>query len=69
MADYFPRPDGEFNAWQRNFNDYVNANLAGLGLSPGPRFKVLLDAAYDAQLEGRVGTRTEALELVRSLGV
>ena len=44
-------------------------DLAGLGLSPGPRFKVLLDAAYDAQLEGGVSTRAEALELVRSLGV
>ena len=44
-------------------------DLAELGLSPGPRFKVLLDAAYDAQLEGGVATRAEALELVRSLGV
>jgi len=44
-------------------------DLVSEGFSPGPRFKLLLDAAYDAQLEGRVGSREEAMELIRGLGV
>lgn len=36
-----------------------------LRLSPGPNFKVLLDEIYDAQLEGRVSTREQALEMAR----
>ncbi len=42
-------------------------DLIEMGLSPGPRFKKLLQAVEDAQLEGRVSTSEEALELVRSL--
>jgi poly(A) polymerase len=34
------------------------------GLSPGARFKELLEVVRDAQLEGKIGTRDEALELV-----
>jgi poly(A) polymerase len=33
------------------------------GIRPGPRFKTLLDEVRDAQLEGRVRTREEAIEL------
>lgn len=48
-------------------------DLIGLGLAPGPRFKVLLEALYDAQLEERVTSRqaglTLALELAGSTGV
>jgi poly(A) polymerase len=33
-------------------------------LPPGPRFKVLLDELEVAQVEGRIGTRSEALEWV-----
>lgn len=40
-------------------------DLLAEGLPPGPRFGPLLDAAFDAQLEGRVATREEALEFVR----
>ena len=36
-------------------------DLIAAGLRPGPRFKVRLEAVYDAQLEGRVTTREEAL--------
>lgn len=36
-------------------------DLIRLGHRPGPRFRALLDAAYDAQLEGRVRTRDEAV--------
>jgi poly(A) polymerase len=38
-------------------------DLTAGGLKPGPAFKRALDAAYDAQLEGRVTTREQALEL------
>lgn len=49
---------------------WVNGDdLIGLGLVPGPQFKRLLDAAYDAQLDGSAATKTEALELARRLGV
>lgn len=44
-------------------------DLVALGLRPGPRFKEILDRVYDAQLEGRITTRTAALELARGLGV
>ncbi len=42
-------------------------DLLAAGLRPGPAFKVILDEVYDAQLEGRLGDRSEALELARSL--
>jgi poly(A) polymerase len=38
-----------------------------LGLRPGPRFKRLLSAVEEAQWEGRVTNREEALNLVRQL--
>lgn len=47
--------------------------LVAAGLKPGPRFKVLLEQVYDAQLEGRVGDADAALalamELARASGV
>jgi len=43
--------------------------LIGLGLKPGPSFKRILDGVYDAQLEGRVSSPEEGMELVRTLGV
>ena len=43
----------------------TGADLAALGLSPGPLFKKLLDAVRDAQLDGTIAGRKEALELVR----
>lgn len=38
-----------------------------LGLKPGPQFRRLLNAVEEAQWEGRVTTREEALALVRQL--
>ncbi|MDQ3441823.1 MAG: CCA tRNA nucleotidyltransferase [Planctomycetota bacterium] len=38
-------------------------DLTDAGLKPGPRFKVALDQTYDAQLEGRVTTRKDAIEM------
>jgi hypothetical protein len=44
-------------------------DLVSMGLTPGPRFKGILDGVYDAQLEGRVADRGQALELARRMGV
>jgi poly(A) polymerase len=40
-------------------------DLIAAGYSPGPRFKELLALAEDAQLEGRIHTTEEGLELIR----
>jgi len=40
-------------------------DLIALGLPPGPRFKEILGAVEDAQLEGRMLTREDALAWVR----
>lgn len=42
-------------------------DLITLGFEPGPRFREVLDAVYDAQLEGRVEDRKQALVLAREL--
>ena len=41
-------------------------DLIDAGYKPGPRFKQMLAAAEDAQLEGRIRTRDEGLALIRS---
>jgi poly(A) polymerase len=41
--------------------------LIASGLKPGPLFKRLLDAARESQLDGRIRTKEEALELIRDL--
>jgi poly(A) polymerase len=38
-------------------------DLTAAGASPGPRFKLALDAAYDAQLENRIVSKDEAMQL------
>ncbi|MGA8110245.1 MAG: CCA tRNA nucleotidyltransferase [Acidobacteriaceae bacterium] len=40
-------------------------DLIDAGYRPGPRFKEMLAIAEDAQLEGRIRTREEGLELIR----
>lgn len=42
-------------------------DLIGLGLTPGPEFKLLLDYLMDQQLEGCVTTKVEALEKLRQV--
>jgi len=42
-------------------------DLIAEGYKPGPQFSQMLRAAEDAQLEGRITTREEGLELVRLL--
>lgn len=40
-------------------------DLIAEGITQGPHFKVLLDEARDAQLDGEINSKEEALELVR----
>ena len=40
-------------------------DLKALGLEPGPIFKRLLDAVREAQLDGTIATREEALDVVK----
>jgi len=42
-------------------------DLIDAGMEPGPAFKRVLEGVYDAQLEGRVRTRDEALAMAQSL--
>jgi len=42
-------------------------DLIELGLAPGPSFTPLLEACYEAQLEGQIGSREEGLELAGRL--
>jgi poly(A) polymerase len=44
-------------------------DLKGMGLIPGPRFKEILLAIEEAQLEGRLQDRESALEYARSIAV
>jgi tRNA nucleotidyltransferase/poly(A) polymerase len=44
-------------------------DLVSAGLPPGPAFRRVLESVYDAQLEGRIRGRQEALELARRLYV
>jgi poly(A) polymerase len=41
-------------------------DLKSMGFRPGPLFRKILGAVEDAQLEGKVGSREEALDFVRS---
>lgn len=38
-------------------------DLTRIGASPGPKFKLALSAAYDAQLEGSIQTHAEAMRI------
>ncbi len=44
-------------------------DLSAAGMKPGPVFRRILDQVYDAQLEGRVTTVTQAMELAATLYV
>jgi poly(A) polymerase len=56
--------------WAQDLNPrplLTGEDLIGVGLKPGPRFKSLLEAVREAQLEEQISTREEAEELVRRL--
>jgi len=42
-------------------------DLTAAGFTPGPIFKRILDSVYDAQLEGRITTKDQALAMARDL--
>ena len=42
-------------------------DLIELGLTPGPRFKELLESVQSRQLEGTLTTREDALSFVREI--
>ena len=43
----------------------TGADLIAMGYAPGPRFKEILSAVEDAQLEGKLQSREEAAEWVK----
>jgi putative nucleotidyltransferase with HDIG domain len=45
----------------------TGADLIGLGYEPGPQFSQILGVLEDAQLEGRIRSQDEALDLVRAM--
>ena len=73
-ADKLPTTDVEFCrerlAWpavRLNPPPLVNGgDLIAQGVKPGPDFAVLLDGVRDAQLEGLLGSKAEAIEWVKS---
>jgi hypothetical protein len=42
-------------------------HLKRMGMQPGPDFRRILDAVYDAQLEGRIGSIAQAEVLARQV--
>jgi len=42
-------------------------DLIDLGYSPGPKFKVVLQELYDLQLEGKLVSKEQALEIARTI--
>jgi tRNA nucleotidyltransferase/poly(A) polymerase len=44
----------------------TGADLIGMGYEPGPQFSQILAVLEDAQLEGRIVSQEEAMELVRA---
>jgi poly(A) polymerase len=44
-------------------------DLIAIGLRPGPAFRAILDAVEEAQLNGRISTREEALQLARTSSI
>ena len=45
----------------------MGRHLMDLGLEPGPQYKQILDAVYELQLDGKVGTVDAAIEEARKL--
>ncbi len=44
----------------------TGADLIGMGYEPGPQFSQILALLEDAQLEGRIASQEEGMELVRN---
>jgi poly(A) polymerase len=65
------RPDlAELNKSEVAPEPLVNGDdLMAAGFQPGPQYKRILDAVYDAQLEGRISSKDEALTMAGQLRV
>jgi tRNA nucleotidyltransferase (CCA-adding enzyme) len=64
--------DGSFDALRRHYADARDArrlvtgdDLLAIGMAPGPNMRCVLDATFEAQLDGRIRTREEALDFAR----
>ena len=72
QPDLAVRVGGEFEDFRREGllpEAFIGGDdLLEAGLQAGPRFKIILEATYDAQLEGRVQDRDSALQYALSLG-
>jgi tRNA nucleotidyltransferase/poly(A) polymerase len=44
-------------------------DLIALGIKPGPQFKQILDGVYDAQLENKIASRDQAIEVAMMLRI
>ncbi|MFA7237309.1 MAG: CCA tRNA nucleotidyltransferase [Phycisphaeraceae bacterium] len=44
-------------------------DLVAIGMMPGPVFKRILDTVYDAQLEGRITSRKDAMRMVSGMDI
>jgi hypothetical protein len=81
-SDYIPRADADFDAWLKNFVDYVAANAADLGLTPaqvtsaqtvradwGVKYpaSTTAQAAANSAVQGKTDSRSGAEVFVRSL--
>jgi tRNA nucleotidyltransferase/poly(A) polymerase len=42
-------------------------DLLAMSIQPGPQYRKILDGVYDAQLEGRIASKDEAIDLARKL--
>ncbi len=56
------------NVQNRPLDNFLQGrDLIDLGLTPSPKFKIILDAIYSLQIEGVIRTKEEALEQVKKV--
>lgn len=56
-----------FTEW-RQIKTFIDGNkLKQMGLPPGPRYKIILDALLEAKLNGKVKTEQDEIQLVETL--
>jgi tRNA nucleotidyltransferase/poly(A) polymerase len=71
MSDRIQSVLAELDRWRKT--EYApppfitGDDLTAAGATPGPKFKIALDAAYDAQLEDRISTKQQAMELAMGM--
>ena len=66
-ADFLARRQREWSVQEINPPALISGqDLIAAGLRPGPRFKALLEALRDAQLNGEIGTPESAIGLART---